>query len=127
MRSLGVEFSASEMRYTILDSKNDNIRVIDSGRLKLTDTRDPGALRTFSTAVDAVLTSAAPNIVGIKLKPESGNMRSGAAALKMEGIFLSRLPCGVKFISGAKISKTFVPDSVKRYLSAAYAAASCAM
>ena len=108
------------MNYVLLESHQDSYVVQASNRLSLGDTRSRDSLVAFQHAVIVTLTSTAPDKIAIKAKPEKGNMRAGAAALKMEGIVLANAPCPSEFVSGARINKCAAADnSIYAYLQSA--------
>lgn len=116
MKALGIEFSSNKLIYVLVEMSNGDLSVLSSNRLELTDTRDRDALVSFQTALKAVFNATAPDIIGIKAKPEKGQMSAGAAALKMEGISLACSPCPVHFLSGAKINACEAPEEgMKKY------------
>jgi len=116
LKSLGIEFSSNKLIYVLVESLDGNTLVQSSNRLELSDTRNREALVAFQTALRAVYNATAPNVIGIKAKPEKGQMSAGAAALKMEGISLACSPCPVYFLSGVKINACEAPeDGMKRY------------
>lgn len=120
MRILGIEFESSNMNYVGI-SDEDDTHVITSSRMTLGGTRDRDALVAFQNATRTLLNDFNPDVIAIKTKPESGQMRSGAAALKMEGILLANAPCSVEFVSGKRINA--IEDdgvSLYRYLQPAY-------
>jgi hypothetical protein len=129
MKVMGVEFSASNLNYVVieLDDKND-VKVVQCNRLVLGDTRSRDSLVSFQNAVSTLFNAAAPSLIGIKAKPEAGAMMAGAAALKMEGIVLANSPCEVDFVSGARINKCAVEDpKLFAYLQPALKAAHAAL
>jgi hypothetical protein len=105
MRVLGVEFNARKLLYVLVDGDGEFINVVAKNWLELPETRSRDALVAFQVALCTVYTSAKPDMIAIKEKPESGAMQAGAAALKMEGIALANAPCRVVFVSGARINK----------------------
>ncbi len=116
MKALGIEFSSNKLIYILVEILDGDLSVRSSNKLELSDTRDREALVAFQTALRAVYKATAPDVIGIKAKPEKGQMRAGAAALKMEGISLACSPCSVHFLSGAKINACEVPeDGMKKY------------
>ncbi len=124
MRILGIEFASSNMNYVGISYEGDTITVVTASRMELGGTRDRDALVAFQDAYRTLLNDFAPDFIGIKAKPETGQMRSGAAALKMEGIVLANAPCPVEFISGQKINKIKDEDkSLYVYLQPALKAA----
>jgi hypothetical protein len=116
MKALGIEFSSNKLIYVLVEISDGELLVLSSDKIELTDTRDRDALVAFQAALIAVFNETTPDIIGIKAKPEKGQMRAGAAALKMEGISLACSPCPVLFLSGAKINACKVPeDGMKKY------------
>ncbi len=116
MKALGIEFRSNKLIYVLVEMSADGLSVLSSNKLELTGTRDREALVSFQTALKAVFNATAPDIIGIKAKPEKGQMSAGAAALKMEGITLACSPCPVHFLSGAKINACEAPeDGMKKY------------
>jgi hypothetical protein len=129
MKVMGVEFAGSYLNYVVieLDDKNE-IRVLQSNRLTLGETRSRDSLVAFQNAVSTLFNIASPHLIGIKTKPESGSMMAGAAALKMEGVVLANSPCEVDFVSGTRINKCEVTDSsLFAYLQPALKAAHAAL
>ena len=124
MKILGVELASNKLNYVLLVYQGDAVEIAQANRLQLTSTRSPDALRAFQSAVSALLTGANPDRIGIKSKPESGQMRAGAAALKMEAILLAAAPCPVEFVSGARIVACEDCDGLKKYHQPACKAAS---
>lgn len=129
MKVLGIEFASSNMHYVVIELAEDNeIRVLQSNKLVLGDTRSRDALVAFQRAVSTLLNLVVPGTIAIKAKPESGQMRAGAAALKMEGIVLANAPCEVDFVSGARINAcTVADDRLRAYLQPALKAAHMAL
>ena len=105
MKVLGVEFSSNNLHYVLLEGDGDTFKVLQNNRLVLAETRSRDALVAFQNAIHTLYNSTAPDRLAIKEKPESGRMKAGAAALKMEGITLANAPCPVEFISGARINQ----------------------
>ena len=104
MRALGIEFAGDKLRYVLVVDGEDGTHVEARNVLTLGGTRDPLALRAFHAAVVTMMNATAPDLIAIKEKPEKGQLKAGAAALKMEGIALavSRVP--VDFVSGARVN-----------------------
>lgn len=123
MKILGIEFESKKLNFVLIEANENEIEVIQSNRLELTDTRSIEALRAFQAAVSAMFNSVNPDLIGIKDKPENGQMRAGAAALKMEGIVLANAPCDVDFVSGTRINKCSNCEGLKAYLQPAFKAA----
>ena len=114
MKGIGIEFSSNKLIYVLVEMSDGDLSVLSSNKLELADTRDRDALVTFQTALTAVFDATAPDVIGIKAKPEKGQMSAGAAALKMEGITLACSPCPVHFLSGTKINAFEAPEDGKR-------------
>lgn len=116
MKALGIEFSSNKLIYVLVEISDGDLSVLSSNKLELTGTRDRNALVAFQTALRAVFNATTPDVIGIKAKPEKGQMSAGAAALKMEGITLACSPCPVHFLSGAKINACKAPeDGMRKY------------
>lgn len=129
MKVMGIEFAGSHLNYVVIELNDKNeLQVIQSNRLVLDATRSRDSLVSFQNAVSTLFNAASPNLIGIKAKPESGSMKAGAAALKMEGIVLANSPCDVDFVSGARVNKIAVEDSsLFAYLQPALKAAHAAL
>lgn len=123
MNVLGVEFESKRLNYVLLVCDGDDCKIAQSNRLELTDTRSRESLRSFQNAVSTLFNGTKPDIIGVKDKPESGAMRAGAAALKMEGILLAAAPCDVDFVSGKRINACANGDGLKAYHQPAFKAA----
>lgn len=93
------------MNYVLITREESGFVVSQANRVKLAGTRDRDALNAFQNAVLTIFNTAAPDRIAIKLKPESGAMSAGAAAMKMEAIVLANAPCPAQFVSGARIKK----------------------
>lgn len=120
MRVLGIEFAGSEMRYVVLADDHGVKTVTSSSRLVVGETRSRTALVAFQNAVITLINDTAPDRIAIKSKPESGHMRAGAPALKMEGIVLANSPCDVDFVSGHRVNVAVpIPNQLHGYLQTA--------
>lgn len=123
MNILGVEFNSKNLNYVLLVSEGDGYKIAQANRLELTETRSRDALRAFQNAVKTLLNTARPDIIAIKDKPESGQMRAGAAALKMEGILLATAECEVEFVSSKRINACGDGEGINAYHQPAFKAA----
>ncbi|RWG54801.1 MAG: DUF3010 family protein [Mesorhizobium sp.] len=123
MNVLGVEFDAKKLNYVLLVGDAGEFAVAQSNRLEITETRTRESLRAFQNAVTTLLNVTKPDVIAIKDKPESGQMRAGAAALKMEGILLAAAACEVEFVSGKRINACETGEGLKAYHQPAYKAA----
>lgn len=128
MKVLGLEFSSSNLHYVLLEKDGNGFNVLQNNRLVLAATRSRDALVAFQDAMHTLYNSAAPDRVAIKEKPESGRMKAGAAALKMEGIALANAPCPVDFVSGARINQCGAAcGALPKFLEPAFKAAAVAL
>lgn len=128
MRIIGIELDSNKLNYVIVEGTRAHFTVQSANRLSLAETRSRGALVAFQDALKALFNSASPDLIAIKDKPESGRMRAGAAALKMEGIALANAPCEIDFVSGARVNKVQETEpSLFAYLQPAYKTALSAL
>lgn len=128
MRIIGIEFESNKMNYVVIENNCDGIKICSADRLVLGDTRSREALIAFQDALKTLFNSAIPDLIGIKEKPETGRLKAGAAALKMEGIVLANAPCAMDFVSGARINRTNAfDDTLFGYLQPALKAATAAL
>ena len=123
MNILGIELEANKLNYVLVVTEGEQYKVSQSNRLELTDTRSKDSLRSFQNAVATLMNGTKPDIIAIKDKPESGQMRAGAAALKMEGILLATAACDVDFVSGKRVNACEDGEGLKKYHQPAYRAA----
>lgn len=128
MKIIGIELESNKMNYVVIRKNNDSYEVLNSNRIILSETRERSALNAFQNAVTSLYNSVKPDIVGIKLKPESGRQRAGAAAMKMEGIALANAPCNVDFVSGKRVKQSEANnENLYEYLQLALKTAHAAM
>jgi len=128
MKALGIEFSSNKLIYVLVESLDGKLLVQSKNKLELSATRDREALVAFQTALRAVYADTAPDVIGIKAKPEKGQMSAGAAALKMEGISLASSPCPIHFLSGSKINACQAhEEGMKKYQIPAFKSAILAL
>lgn len=129
MKVMGIEFASSNLHYVVIELKDDgSIQTLHTNKLVLGDTRSRESLVSFQDAVSTLFNSTELSLIGIKSKPEAGQMRAGAAALKMEGIVLANSPCSIDFVSGARINGCAVTDAtLHAYLQPALKAAHAAL
>ncbi|MDC8015942.1 DUF3010 family protein [Tahibacter soli] len=124
MKILGVEFDSNKMHYVLIEGDFDIHEVLQKNRLELAETRSRDSLVAFQDAIRTLYNATVPDILSIKAKPEAGQMRAGAAALKMEGVVLANAPCKVVFVSGLRINQCEVEcGGLQKYLQPAYKAA----
>jgi len=120
---LGVDFDAKKASFILVGRINDEVEVGLKERLELSDTRSRSALAEFRDAVRRIIGASAPSRIVIRAKPENGQMRAGAAALKMEAIILAESPVDVIFVSSVKANKQADGEGIYAYLQPAYKAA----
>ncbi len=111
MKIIGLEFDSKKMNYVVLQKTVDGYEIINANRVILPETRERGALKAFQDAIKTLYRSEQPDFIGIKSKPETGRLRAGAAAMKMEGIVLANAPCDVDFVSGKRVNQSDVSDN----------------
>lgn len=125
MKIVGVDFDANKALFVVVSGEaGAEASVVASARLQLDDTRSAEAFKKFQSGVRELLYTSAPNAISIRSKPENGQMRAGAAALKMEAIVLAESgSADVSFVSSVKASKIADADGLFAYLQTAYKAA----
>ena len=124
MTAIGIELAGNSLTYVLVDRIPEGLSIRSYSRIALLDARNPDSLRAFQAALNAVLTEAKPDLIALKDKPQSGGMKAGAAAIKMEAILLLATPCGVRFVTGAAINNCSAPvDGLKKYAQPAFKAA----
>jgi hypothetical protein len=119
---MGVELNGSELRYVVLHFGGEgHWEMSAANRLVLTHTRSGAALSAVQSAITTTLNEATPDLLAIKAKPESGQMRAGAAALKLEALLLASASCEVDFVSGSRVNKVGEDGgALRRYLVPAF-------
>jgi hypothetical protein len=124
MKTVGIDFEGRSLLYVVVTLQDDGTRLVgESGKFGLDDTRAASAIAAFERGIVEVFGMAAPDRVAFKAKPESGQMRAGAAALKMEAIAMARAPCEVVFVTPQKTNAVADPEGLFAYLKGAYKAA----
>jgi Holliday junction resolvasome RuvABC endonuclease subunit len=129
MKCIGIDFDANRLNYVVVNGGNaGDTRVVTSGKLTLEDSRDADAVRTFSVELAEILGGISPDVIAIKSKPENGQMRAGASALKMEALLLVRSSCPVYFLSAQRVEKAAEKnDDLYAYQQSAWKAAVSAL
>jgi Holliday junction resolvasome RuvABC endonuclease subunit len=110
MKIIGIEIASNIMNYVVIEKRISSINICSANRIVLTDTRSRESLTAFQNAVKTLYNSYQPTKIGIKEKPETGKMKAGAAAMKMEGIILANATCDVDFVSGQRVNKSSAKD-----------------
>lgn len=120
---LGIDFDAKKASFILVGRNSEEVEVGLKERLELSDTRSRSAMGEFRDAARRIIESSVPDMIAIRAKPENGQMRAGAAALKMEAIILAESPVDVVFISSVKANKQADGEGIYAYLQPAYKAA----
>jgi len=124
LKIIGVEFDANRACYVAVEGEDaEDVAMVSWGTVRLEETRDAPAARSFAGEVARILATVSPTVVAIKAKPENGQMRAGAAALKMEAILLAEAPCEVVFLSPQRLKPIQDRDGLYAYLQGAWKAA----
>lgn len=122
-KALGIDFDAKKAGFILVKRSGDSVEIGHKERLELSDTRSQEAMTGFRDAVRRIIEASAPDRIVIRSKPENGQMRAGAAALKMEAIILAESPVNVVFVSTVKANKQHDGEGIFAYLQPAYKAA----
>lgn len=116
MRVMGVEANSNKLSFVVVGDNGGEIVVYDKGRIELAETRQKTAMDLFASELRVVLERNSLDLVIVKLKPEKGQMRAGAASLKMEAALMLCATCDVRFTSGKKLLTIEEPDRLFSYL-----------
>jgi len=123
MKVLGIDFDANKACFVLVTKSGEDISAGLRERIQLAETRSRAAMAEFRDNVRRIIAEADPDKLSIRSKPENGQMRAGAAALKMEAVILAESPCEVDFVSSVKVGKQADQDGLFSYLQPAYKAA----
>lgn len=123
MKVLGIDFDANKAHFVLVEAEAENLSVTFKERLTLAETRSAAEMAAFRDAFRKVIEQAAPEVISIRAKPENGQMRAGAAALKMEAVILAEATVPVEFVSSVKASKQEEHAGLFAYLQPAFKAA----
>ena len=123
MKVLGIDFDARKALFVLVTMEDDQPVVVDRATLTLGETRVAPDLKKFQSEMLDVLRHLAADRIAIKGKPENGQMRAGAAALKMEGLIMAAADVPVEFVSGVAADKVEKIDGIFAYQQSAYRAA----
>ncbi|MCV9964141.1 DUF3010 family protein [Pararhizobium sp. BT-229] len=124
MKILGIELDSNRLCYVLASgSSPEDVTVIGSGKLQIGETREANDIRKFADEVADLVKSLAPDRIAVKAKPESGQMRAGAAALKMEAILIAQTACDVYFLSPQRLKPIEDKAELFAYLQGAWKAA----
>ena len=124
MRYLGVEFQADQTVWVSIIVDSGEVSSFETGFLKINGTKSAQDMKQYQEDLKQLFVDYPATKIAIKDKPEAGRMRAGAAAMKMEGIFLLTAPSEVKFLSAKAIAKAMeTATGVKEKYKDAYRAA----
>jgi hypothetical protein len=126
MKVVGVDFDANKVLFVVVEGGPEGEpSIVDTKRFQLDDTRDADAMKKVRDEIRGLLAAHADACLSIRSKPENGQMRAGAAALKMEALVLAESGSAeVSFVSSVKAGKMPEAPGLFAYLQTAYKAAS---
>ena len=124
MKILGIELDSNRLCYVLVSGEtHDAAAVIGNGKLQIGESREAADVRKFAAEVADLVKTLGPDRIAVKAKPESGQMRAGAAALKMEAILIAQTSCDVYFLSPQRLKPIEDNADLFAYLQGAWKAA----
>lgn len=125
MKVVGVDFDASKALFVVVEGGEDGqLAIVETRRLQLDDTRSAGAMKAVRDEIRDFLSAQSADAISIRAKPENGQMRAGAAALKMEAIVMAESgSADLSFVSSVKAGKLPDAPGLFAYFQTAYKAA----
>lgn len=124
MRYLGVEFQSDQTVWVSIFVDGGEVSNFETGFIKIGGTKSADDMKQYAADLKQLFADYPATKIAIKDKPETGRMRAGAAAMKMEGVFLLTAPYEVKFLSPKAVAKAMETASgVKEKYKDAYRAA----
>jgi hypothetical protein len=125
MKIVGVDFDANKALFVVIDGEPDGpVEIVEFKKLQLDETREAQSLKRFRDEVRTFLVKHDAFALSVRSKPENGQMRAGAAALKMEALVLAESgDAEVSFVSSVKAGKIADAPGLFAYLQTAYKAA----
>jgi hypothetical protein len=124
LKILGIELDSNRLCYVLISGTAPTDAVVKvSGKLQIGETREADDIRMFAAQVGSLVADLAPHCIAVKAKPESGQMRAGAAALKMEAILIAKSACDVYFLSPQRLKPIDENADLFAYLQGAWKAA----
>lgn len=124
MKVMGIELDSNRLNYVIVArSLPEEANVVASGKLQLEGTRDADALRAFARECRELFKDQSPDAIAVKAKPESGQMRAGAAALKIEAAIMAQSTCPVYFLTSQQMKSVDDNSELYAYQQGAWKAA----
>lgn len=124
LKILGIELDSNRLCYVLAAGTSPtDASVSASGKLQMGETREAVDIRKFAAQVTSLLADLSPEVIAVKAKPESGQMRAGAAAIKMEAILIAQSACDVYFLSPQRLKPIDDNADLFAYLQGAWKAA----
>ncbi|MBY3432851.1 DUF3010 family protein [Rhizobium laguerreae] len=124
MKTLGIELDSNRLCYVLASGTSpEDATVVGSGKLQIGETREADDVRKFAAEIADLVQSLAPDRIAVKAKPENGQMRAGAAALKMEAILVAKTVCDVYFLTPQRLKRIEDNGALFAYLQGAWKAA----
>lgn len=125
MKIIGVDFDATKALFVVVEGAAEGApTVLDTKKLQLADTRSAEALKSVRAEIADFLEKHSADAISIRSKPENGQMRAGAAALKMEALVLAESGRSeASFVSSVKTSKMSDAPGLYAYFQTAFKAA----
>lgn len=98
---MGVDFEPKRLLHV---TARDGI-LAESGMIGFGATRSAEDVRAFASEFSRIVASVRPDLIHVRSKPEKGQMRAGAAALKMEALVLCLSGCPVRHLSPRSLAR----------------------
>ena len=88
MKVCGIELKSNEARIIVLEGHNEDYEIIktDLEKLKLIDSKDQAAVKSFREAILDFFSYHDFDVIGIKERITKGRFAGGAISFKMEGL-----------------------------------------
>jgi len=88
MKVCGIELKSNEARIIVLEGHNEDYEIIktDLEKLKLIDSKDQAAVKSFREAILVFFSYHDFDVIGIKERITKGRFAGGAISFKMEGL-----------------------------------------
>jgi hypothetical protein len=123
LKILGIELDSNRLCYVLIAGETAAAAsVIGSGKLQIGEAREAADVRKFAAEVADLVKALGPARIAVKAKPENGQMRAGAAALKMEAILIAQTSCDVYFLSPQRLKPIEDNADLFAYLQGAWKA-----
>lgn len=102
---LGIDFQSDQTFWASIFVESGEVSKLATGSIKIGGTKSAKDMKQYEADLKQLFAHYPATKIAIKDKLETGRMRAGAAAMKMEGIFLLTAPCEVKFLSPRAVAK----------------------